>query len=269
MSLSKLFVARFGDPGAVEEIEEIAGIAGRGSCRRFIDRPVPDTLVRTLCATALAAPSKSDLQQRDILIVTDPAIRQGLEAACGQDWIARAPVFLVFLANHRRQQRLARMHEIPFANNHADAPFNAAMDAAIAMATFVAAAERAGLGCCPVSTIRNRPDEVADLLALPDYVFPAMGLAVGWPDGTPRISKRLPLATTLHENRFDDTGEEAAIEAYSRARAKTQPFTTQRQVARFGPSASYGWSEDKARQYAVPDRAGWGAYLRRIGFSLT
>ena len=30
----------------------------------------------------------------------------------------------------------------------------------------------------------------------------------------------------------------------------------------------YGWSEDKARQYAHPERADFGAYVRRIGFRL-
>jgi nitroreductase/FMN reductase [NAD(P)H] len=30
----------------------------------------------------------------------------------------------------------------------------------------------------------------------------------------------------------------------------------------------YGWSEDKARQYAVPERADFGAYVRARGFRL-
>jgi len=31
---------------------------------------------------------------------------------------------------------------------------------------------------------------------------------------------------------------------------------------------TYGWSEDKVRQYAHPERADFGAYVRRIGFRL-
>jgi nitroreductase/FMN reductase [NAD(P)H] len=30
----------------------------------------------------------------------------------------------------------------------------------------------------------------------------------------------------------------------------------------------YGWSEDKARQYSVSERADFGAFVRKIGFSL-
>jgi len=30
----------------------------------------------------------------------------------------------------------------------------------------------------------------------------------------------------------------------------------------------YGWSEDKARQYGVPQRADFGAFVRSKGFGL-
>ncbi len=45
------------------------------------------------------------------------------------------------------------------------------------------------------------------------------------------------------------------------------PFREQRDPDRFGVAPHYGWSEDKARQYAVPQRADFGAYVRRMGFS--
>ncbi|MBY8977181.1 nitroreductase family protein [Rhodobacteraceae bacterium NNCM2] len=268
MSLSDHFATRFGSAEGAVDIEELEEMAGRGSARWFTDQPVAPELIRTLAGVALASPTKSDLQQRDILIVTDPEIQRGLVEISGQDWLAGAPAVLVFLGNHRRQRRLSAMHGLPFGNKHADALFNAAVDAAVAMSAFVAAAERIGLGCCPISTIRNKPDEVSRLLGLPDLVFPAMGLGVGWPKYPPRISMRLPLSATVHENRFDDAGEEEAIAAYSRAREAHRPYAAQRLVDELGESEAYGWSEDKARQYLHPDRADWGAYLRRIGFSL-
>ncbi len=43
------------------------------------------------------------------------------------------------------------------------------------------------------------------------------------------------------------------------------PFREQRDPGRFGVAPHYGWSEDKARQYAVPQRADFGAYVRRNG----
>ena len=38
--------------------------------------------------------------------------------------------------------------------------------------------------------------------------------------------------------------------------------------AGFGVKPDYGWSDDKARQYADPQRADWGAFIRSKGFNL-
>ncbi len=152
---------RFGDFGqqVAPELEQSAflrDLASRGVCRRFRDDPVPRSLIETLSALALSAPSKSDLQQRDILIVDDPAIRSRINTLLAdQDWIPKAPHFIVFLGNNRRQRQVHGWTGLPFANDHLDAFFNASVDAGIVLSAFVLAAEAAGLGCCPVSVIRN------------------------------------------------------------------------------------------------------------------
>ena len=43
----------------------------------------------------------------------------------------------------------------PFANEHLDAFFNPVVDAALVLASFLRAAEAVGLGCCPISVIRD------------------------------------------------------------------------------------------------------------------
>ena len=45
------------------------------------------------------------------------------------------------------------------------------------------------------------------------------------------------------------------------------PYARKRDPERFGIAETYGWREDKRRQYADPQRAGFGAYLRGRGFS--
>jgi nitroreductase/FMN reductase [NAD(P)H] len=39
--------------------------------RRYLARDIEPRLLRLLCACALSAPSKSDLQQADILVIRD------------------------------------------------------------------------------------------------------------------------------------------------------------------------------------------------------
>ena len=263
MSLRDLLIARYGEsPDVPPEAEKLARMAARGSCRKYLRDPVPMDLIRTLCGVALASPSKSDLQQRDIVIVTDPAIRARLDAITGWEWQREAPAFLVFCANHARMRTCHEIAGVPSGNHHLDSFFNASVDAGIALATFITAAEAVGLGCCPISVIRNQPEEVADALALPDFVVPVAGLTLGWPAEPPALSPRLSLRATVHENKFP-TDQRAEIEDYDRRR----PPPYQRAPERWGEKSGYGWSDDKARQYADPQRTDWGAFVRGKGFS--
>jgi FMN reductase [NAD(P)H] len=250
-----------------------ADLAGRGSCRAFTARQVAPELIELLCALALSSPSKSDLQQRDIVIIEDAQIRGAIDrllasGRLAQAWIPGAPMFLIFCGNNRRQRQLHAWRGKPFANDHLDAFFNAAVDAGIALSAFVIAAEAVGLGCAPISAIRNHAREISDLIGLPDHVFPVAGLGLGWPSRTARISMRLPLAATVHHNRFDETSIQATVEAYDRRRDAAQPISQQRGVESFGNAEFYGWSEDKVRQYATAERADWGAFVRAKGFRL-
>jgi nitroreductase/FMN reductase [NAD(P)H] len=264
--LKELFETRFGAPVATpSEAEALGLLAAHRSHRAFADRPVEDGLIEALAAAALSAPSKSDLQQRDIVVVADPALRKKLAALMPNDpWVGEAPAFLVFCGNNRRQRQLHEWRGHPFANDHLDAFFNAAVDAGIALAWFIAAAETVGLGACPISAIRNEAAAVSALLELPAHVFPVAGLCLGWPAKEGKIVPRLPLGATLHRDRFDESGIRAAVEAYDARRS----YARQRRVDVFGIAPRYGWSEDKARQYSRPERAEFGAFVRAKGFRL-
>ncbi len=253
--------------------EPFVTAATRRSHRRFSDRDVPLPLLEALAAIALAAPSKSDLQQRDIVILQSPEQVSEIKACIAeQAWTADAPRLLIFCGNNRRQRQLHEMRGKPFANDHLDAFFNAAVDAGIALQAFIAAAEHVGLGCCPISAIRNHAAAVSDTLGLPQHVFPVAGLAVGWPARPEQgqISHRLALQTTVHIDRFNDQAVADEIEEYDARRAAAQPYTNQRAIEHFGElsAAEYTWSEDKARQYAEPERADFGAFVVKKGFTL-
>jgi nitroreductase len=264
---------RFGEDIAIDPelpgLDELAQIAGHRSHRRYLPRPIAPDLLRLLCAAALSAPSKSDLQQCDIVVVTDTAIRAGIVATIpDMPWIMDAPVFLVFVANGERLPMLAKLHDKPFPNDHLDQFFNAAVDAAIVLATFLRAASAVGLGCCPISAIRDHPQIVSDLLRLPQRVIPVAGFCVGWPAQAGEITPRLSLRTTVIENSYGECDLAKEIDAYDRRRAALRPYRRQRSPERWGEADFYGWSQDKARQYGVPTRADFGAFVRGKGFCL-
>ena len=271
--IASALTERFGTAPAVNAstpgLDELARMAEHRSHRKYSDRPVAPELLRLLLACALSAPSKSDLQQADIVHVADRAkIKAIADGIPDMPWIANAPVFLVFCGNNRRLRQAGEWHHKPFANEHLDHFMNAAVDAAIVLATFIRAAEAVGLATCPISHVRNHPHELSRMLALPECVFPVAGLCAGYPAEAGRISARLPLEVTVHVDRYDESGIREKIDAYDRRRHALQPYRRQRYADRYPDADFYGWSEDKARQYSVPEREGFGAFIRSKGFSL-
>ena len=276
MSLNSKIRDRYGIPtetGAVtEENPTIANILRRRSHRKFSDEAVPADLLDTLFATAFSAPSKSDLQQACVIHVEDrDRQRRIAQAVPSTSWAADAPVLLVWCGDSRRIRRLAEWRGHDFANDHLDAFMNAAVDTGICMQTFIIAAESFGLGCCPLSELRNQVQSLSDELELPQHVFPVAGLCVGWPRHEGRLSMRLPLSTTVMKNRYDDArllDEVADYDSRREALDKT-PAAQQRFVETLGVSDNYGWSENRTRQYSRPARNDFGAYIRRQGFDLS
>lgn len=267
--------ARFGDEARLApdlpDVPWLRQVLGRRTHRRYAERPVAEPLVRVLLATALSASSKSDLQQASVIRVKDRHRRDRLASLIpDMPWIGNAPVFLVFCGDAQRLERIGELRGHHQDNGKLEGFFNAAIDAALVLQTFILAAETAGLGCCPISVIRNHADAVKEILGLPNKVFPVAGLCLGYPAVGGHISMRLPIAVTVHTDRYHDQHLAEAVDQYDRRRDArySLPRDQQRSPDIFGYASFYGWSEDKARQAAQPEGQGFSRYLRARGFTL-
>ena len=274
-TLADLVVKRYGPEtrGGADLPAEgpLATVLDRRTQRRYADRAVPEETLDLLFACAFSASAKSDLQQASVLRVADPALRAEVAALIpSMPWIGTAPVFLVWCGDGRRIRRICELRGKPFANDHFDAAFNPAVDTALAMQTFILSAEAMGLGCCPISVLRNHAFRVGELLGLPEWVFPVAGLCVGWPAAQGFISMRVPPSVTVHTDRYDDCKLAAGIDAYDRRRDAVYSIPTdkQRDLDLYGEASFYGWSEDKARQVSHTEREDFGAFLRQQGYRL-
>jgi nitroreductase/FMN reductase [NAD(P)H] len=274
-NLSELIEARFGlpsDTGRDCPAEgTLAAMLARRVCRDYRPDPVDEDLMQVLLAAAFSAPSKSDLQQASVVRIINPAKRRAIEALLpSMPWIAGAPQLMIFCGDHRRIRRIAELRGKPFPNDTLDMFMNAAVDAGIVLQAFVTAADAAGLGTCPLSLVRDHAAELGALLALPRWVFPVAGLTLGHPAKKGYLSMRLPPSVTVHVDRYDDAGFDAALDDYDRRREAVHPTppAKQRDAARHGVAERYGWSEDKARQYATPQRHAFTAFVRGQGFGL-
>lgn len=274
-SIADLIQQRFGLPSKIGESMPAEGTIAQQlnhrSCRRFTSKPVSDEMFEIALAAALSAPSKSDLQQASIIDVREPALREAIHALVpAMPWMAQAPRFLVFCGDNRRIRRIAELRGKPFPNDTLDMFMNAAVDAGLVMQAFNIAAQALGLGCCPISLIRNQIERLGELLQLPPGVFPVAGLCVGYPADAGRLSMRMPPSLIVHSDRYDSSRFEAELAAYDARRATVEPTATDKQkyVPRWGVAEHYTWSEDKARQYSVPERHNFGDYVRAQGFGL-
>ena len=272
--LKKMLQDRYGlEPNDQAEYlnETITGLLSHRVCRAFEDRELDAELLNLLLACAQSAPTKSNLQQYSIIVVREKAKQRAItDLIPSMPWISGAPVFLAFLGDVRRIRRLADLRGHDYANNNADTFMNAAVDAALAMQMFIIAAESVGLGCCPISYVRNRIEDYAAILELPDGVFPIAGLPVGWPARNGYVSMRLPQDIIVHHERYDDGSLDAAVTAYDDRNHDRFPLPAgkQRHVDKYGVMEKCTWSENVTRQLSLPERDGFAARLQSRGIDL-
>jgi nitroreductase len=277
-TIAELIRNRYGldtDAGAGWEADggsaTLAGLLGRRSIRRYTDEPVPEELLEVLLACAQSAPSKSNLQQYSIIVVSDPAQRAALAELCpGTGQMESCALFLVFCADLRRNRRIGDWRGRPNDNDNMDSFLNGTVDAALAMQCFITAAESVGLGTACISEVRNRIGELSDVLELPEGVFPISGLTAGWPAAEGFINQRIPPAVAIHRDRYDDGALESEIEAYDQRRHDIFPIVPdkQRHADKYGAAEYCPWSENAVRQLSIPERPGFREYLKNRGFAL-
>ena len=274
-TIADLIETRFGlntDAGRdMRGFEELANILNHRSHRRYKDEPISDKLLEVLLAAAFSAPAKSDLQQSSVVVIRDKEKQEAIaDMIPAMPWLRTCPVLMIFLGDSRRIRRICEMRNKTFANDHLDAFLNAALDAGLVLMNFIRAAEAAGLGCCPISVIRNHIEEVAQLLELPDFVFPVAGMTAGYPSDDGYLSLRLPPAVNVHINTYNDAQLEQEIDSYDKRRDSifSIPPDKQRKVEEYGVANFYGWSEDKARQVSSRERDQLATYLSKKGFNL-
>jgi nitroreductase len=196
----------------------LANLLAHRSVRAYRPDPIPPRTVETLVAAAQSAPSSSNLQTWSVVVVEDQARKARLaEFAGGQKHIVEAPLFLVWLADLSRAERLAVRSERPDEGLHFLETFLVAViDAALAAQNAVVAAESLGLGSVYIGAIRNKPRAVAEELGLPPNVAAAFGLCIGYPDAArpAQVKPRLRQDVVIHHERYSAVNEEAGIAAY-------------------------------------------------------
>ena len=150
-------------------------IADRRSVRKYTDKAVTDEQVAELIEAARLAPSGSNTQPWDFIVVRSKEWREKICALDhNQTGMLTAPVFLVCIGNERYRgdgdmERVIR-------------------DSAIATEHILLQAEHLGLATCWTGWYEQ--DEMCELLGLDDHCYVIGVITVGYADGTPAASPR-------------------------------------------------------------------------------
>lgn len=245
-------------------------IHAHASVRHYSPDPVPAALIETVVRAAQCASSSSNMQGFSVIAVTDAARRERLSFLCNeQKFILEAPVFLAWVADLARMDRICELRGTTQVTEHVESFLIPAIDAAIASQNAALAAESLGLGICYIGSIRNNPQEVIDLLGLPKHTFPITGMTIGWPAKESQIKPRLPLPAILHWETYN-TDQDVALLDYDRTMAATGIYEGRQVPAPGKPDVmeAYGWLEHSARRAARVVRVGMRAILEKQGFEL-
>lgn len=237
------------------------------SVRAFLDSPLPAGTLELLVAAAQSAATSSNLQAFSIVAVEDAARRQRLSVLANhQAHVARAPLFLVWVADLSRADRTAaRLGECSDANRFFEMFLVATVDTALAAQNATLAAESLGLGAVYIGALRNHPERVAEELRLPPRAFALFGMCIGVPDPTrpADVKPRLAQSLVLHREQYDPATEPDGIAAYDdvmRAFQRSQRMTEQ------------PWSRQASQRVrdaaSLSGRHGLLETVRRMGFEL-
>ena len=245
----------------------IASLLEHRSVRGYKTDPLPEGTLETIIAAAQSAATSSNLQTWSVVAVSDPAMRaEFAKIANNQKHIIQCPLFLCFLADVSRLERLGHEEKVALENTpYLETFLVAAIDAALAAQNAVVAAESLGLSTVYIGAMRNNVERVAEMLALPPGCMCVFGLCIGYAaDGvTNAVKARLPQPAILHHDRYDSSSERQIRKGYDTELAR---YSKQHEMAQ------YTWTERVLNRVgklsAMSGRDKMKAAIERLGFPL-
>jgi FMN reductase [NAD(P)H] len=213
------------------------------SVRSYLDTPVPQELLNAVLDAAWKGPTSINGQQVSLVVTQDPERRAKIaELAGGQPWIAQAPVFVTLVVDFNKTALAAEKVGLQQQIHTSVEGFAVGvLDAGIAMGNLMTAARAAGLGIVPIGGIRRHPQQMIDLLQLPKLTFPIAGVAMGFVDKDSSLKPRLPRASFVHMEHYDNSILADSIDQYDHTLADYWQ--------QLGRADGLPWSENTAQAY--------------------
>ncbi|MDI6828198.1 MAG: nitroreductase family protein [Armatimonadota bacterium] len=170
-------------------MEFFVTVKKRKSVRKFEPREVEDDKINIILETINLAPSAGNLQAYEVVLVKETERRKELaRAAYGQNFLAEAPLTLIFCANPMQSaskygKRGAELYSI--------------QDATIAAAYCQLAATALGLASVWVGAFD--PKAVSEIIKAPASILPIAMIPIGYAAEEPERTPRRSLEDLVHK----------------------------------------------------------------------
>jgi nitroreductase len=164
----------------------------RHSIRAFKSTKIGENLLNQILQAANSAPSAGNLQSYEIFLIREATKREKIAKACyNQNFVAQAPIVLVFCANLSRSsirygERGEKLYSI--------------QDATIACSYAQLAATALGLASCWIGAFDE--EEIRNLVNATNYMKPVAVLPIGYANEEPRPTSRRSLSDLVKEEKL-------------------------------------------------------------------
>jgi len=178
------------------------------SLRRYKSTPIDESLLNEILQAGIRASTTGNMQVYSIIVTKSQEVKQQLlPCHFNQQMVVEAPVVLTFCADFNRFNKWCGQRKAEPGYDNFISFFTGAIDALLVAQNVCIAAEENGLGICYLGTTTYTADRIVEVLKLPKGVVPITTVVMGYPDESPELTDRLPLAGVVHHEVYQDYSE--------------------------------------------------------------
>jgi nitroreductase len=241
-------------------------IMNHRSIRKFQNRPIEPDRLNLILEAGTRAANASNLQRYSLIVVDDPLKKRQIR----DDAMVDNPIMIIAVVDEYRIKRWLELNGAPFYYDKVFHLLLACWDANLALQNIILAAESLGLGTVCIGGILHR--DLHAILGVPQYVFPAGMILLGYPDESPERRSRLPLEAVVHHNAYHIPTDEEIREYFKEKDALWEKLSEeerseymQRGITNWAQRIALGgYRPDLIRQ----DQENILRYLKEAGFKL-
>ena len=171
--------------------------------RSYQSTPISNEVLNTLLEVASRTATSSGMQQASIIHVKNQEKKDIIAQVCKQDYVAKAPILLIFIVDQHRNHHIALEVSQKAEQTHdVDRFFQGFTDASLMAQSVVTDAESLGLGTTYLGAIHNDDETIIRTLNLPKLTYPVVGLLIGYADVQPTLKPRLDVSMRVFEDEY-------------------------------------------------------------------